>query len=383
MGHAVFVKVSDVAVVFAGGTPSRGNSTFYGGGIPWVKSGEVAGAPITATEETITEIGLKNSSAKWCKAGSSLLAMYGANAGEVGRLAIRATTNQAVLCVEARDPTDQEFLHYTLQTAGRSLVRLTQGSGQPNLNSAIIKSLSIPWPQSATRKRIANALIAVDNIASAMRQMIEVKSEFKKKLMADLLSGRLRFKEFRKEPWVTGQLGEFFRERSETGSQHLPLLAVTKRGIVPRAELQRRDTSSADKSRYKRVYRGDIAYNTMRMWQGVSGLSTDEGIVSPAYTVVVPNGKISGKYAKHLFKLPQVIHSFLRQSQGLVDDTLVLKFPRFSKVVVQFPANSDEQAEIATALDAVNHELDLLHSLVDAYEAKKYAIMRSVLLAQG
>ncbi|MFO4987002.1 hypothetical protein RCK87_24985, partial [Salmonella enterica subsp. enterica serovar 1,4,[5],12:i:-] len=94
--------------------------------------------------------------------------------------------------------------------------------------------------------------------------------------------------------------------------------------------LERRDTSAEDKSNYKVIRKGDIGYNTMRMWQGVFGLSAHDGIVSPAYTVVTPDrSRILGEFASHLFRHPRVVHTFRRYSQGLVDDTLLLKYPHF------------------------------------------------------
>jgi type I restriction enzyme S subunit len=147
------------------------------------------------------------------------------------------------------------------------------------------------------------------------------------------------------------------------------------RGLIPRDQLSKRDTSNPDKSKYKRVTLGDIAYNTMRMWQGVSALSTLEGIVSPAYTVATPTDKISGHFAKHLFKYPPVVNLFHRHSQGLVDDTLNLKFDRFSKIKLAIPRDTDEQARIAGVLDVCDTEIKLLSTLGKEFEDYKRALL--------
>jgi type I restriction enzyme S subunit len=139
--------------------------------------------------------------------------------------------------------------------------------------------------------------------------------------------------------WVSQKLGRVFKNRKEKDRPDLPLLAVTGTGgVVNRDTLERRDTSNSDKSKYLRVCQGDIAYNTMRMWQGVSGLVSKEGIISPAYTVCTPNDEILGKYAQYLFKLPELIKVFHRFSQGMVDDTLNLKFPHFSEIKTVIPS---------------------------------------------
>ncbi|MFA6959221.1 MAG: restriction endonuclease subunit S [Opitutaceae bacterium] len=156
------------------------------------------------------------------------------------------------------------------------------------------------------------------------------------------------------QEWECVPLGTIFAERAESGFNDLPLLAITgDRGVVPRDSLNRRDSSKEDKSAYLRVLPDDIAYNTMRMWQGVSGLSEHEGIVSPAYTVCRPLKGLIPSFAPHLLKHPANIRLFHRHSQGLVDDTLNLKFHHFEKIHVALPSTK-EQRRIATILKDVD-----------------------------
>lgn len=154
--------------------------------------------------------------------------------------------------------------------------------------------------------------------------------------------------------WNEYSLGTLFSQRKEKNYPELPLLAVTRNGgVVLRGSLDRRDTSNADKSKYLRVLPGDIAYNTMRMWQGVSGKSDNEGIVSPAYTICIPKKAILPEYVKHLFKLDLLVRVFHRNSQGLVDDTLNMKFNNFSRIKVKIPP-LPEQKKIASILTSVD-----------------------------
>jgi type I restriction enzyme S subunit len=198
--------------------------------------------------------------------------------------------------------------------------------------------------------------------------------------MQDLLTGRRRFPEFAAEPWDEASLGELFDERNERDCRTLPLLAVTSdRGIIPREEVGRKDTSNSDKSAYKRVRPGDIAYNTMRMWQGVSALSDLDGIVSPAYTVVTPKDRMLGTYAQHLLKLPRTVHEFLRRSQGLVDDTLSLKFPNFAKVRVRYPRDQAEQQAISDLLGQLDGEIVCLTQQSGAFGEFKRGLMQKLL----
>ncbi len=107
-----------------------------------------------------------------------------------------------------------------------------------------------------------------------------------------------RFPEFRDgKGWKRALLGKLFSDRQETGFVDLPLLSLMdKEGIVRQDETNRKNNSSADRSKYLRVVPGDIAYNTMRMWEGRSAYVGLEGLVSPAYTVCVPADDVNSPY---------------------------------------------------------------------------------------
>ena len=126
------------------------------------------------------------------------------------------------------------------------------------------------------------------------------------------------------------------------------LISVTiNDGIKKFSELGRHDNSNDDKSKYKKVCIGDIAYNSMRMWQGASGYSPYEGIVSPAYTVLSPNSGINSKCLAYQFKLPEMIHTFQINSQGITSDNWNLKYPALSEIEIFVSRNEKEQAKIA------------------------------------
>lgn len=166
---------------------------------------------------------------------------------------------------------------------------------------------------------------------------------------------RLRFAEFLDDPaWVETTLGNLFLERQESGVLNLPLLSLTEKdGIIRQDESNRKDNSNSDKSKYLRVLPGDIAYNTMRMWEGRSSYSRLEGMVSPAYTVCAPKANVNGLFFSYFFKNPQLINQFRRYSQGLVKDTLNLKFSEFSKIRTCLPS-PNEQKRIGECLASLD-----------------------------
>jgi type I restriction enzyme S subunit len=131
----------------SGGTPSRKQDDFFGGDIPWVKSGELHESPVIKTQELITKAGLDGSSAKLCPAGSVLLAMYGATVGETAILGIEAATNQAVCClVPHRKKMTSEFLYVQLLLLKEVLLGQRAGGAQPNISQRKIRDLEIIAP---------------------------------------------------------------------------------------------------------------------------------------------------------------------------------------------------------------------------------------------
>ena len=164
---------------------------------------------------------------------------------------------------------------------------------------------------------------------------------------------KIRFGEFT-DDWKLRKLGDCFSERSESMPDGELISVTINDGIKKFSELGRHDNSNEDKSKYKKVCVGDIAYNSMRMWQGASGYSPYEGIVSPAYTVLAPNEGIDSRCISYLFKRPDMIHKFQINSQGITSDNWNLKYPALSEIEILIPNDIREQkciAEYFTCLD--------------------------------
>ena len=177
--------------------------------------------------------------------------------------------------------------------------------------------------------------------------------------------------------WRQVRIGDIFQERSERGGTADELLSVTiNNGVKRQADTDKKDSSSEDKSNYKKVLPGDIVYNTMRMWQGASGVSPWAGIVSPAYTVIYPHGRQNTIFWAYAFKYWRLIQEFQKFSQGLTSDTWNLKYPQLSDIHVYEPS-IDEQ-------DAIVNILSMLDERVMAAEQElnKMRNLKSGLLQQ-
>jgi len=265
--------------------------------------------------------------------------------------------------------TSPRMVHYTGQTSISHFTR-----------EQFIK-VPIILPSASEQKKIAEILSTWDEAIDQMRRLIDAKKRRKKALMQQLLSGRKRLAGF-KGLWRGRPLGDVFGERNDVNGDDLPLLAITgKRGVIPASEIERKDSSNPDKSRYKIIRKGDIGYNTMRMWQGVSAVSGLDGIVSPAYTICVPKEDVDVRFMGYFFKFPPIVYLFWRYSQGLVSDTLNLKFNNFAQINVTIP-EAKEQCAIAKVLEIADNEIGTLEKKLTALEKQKRGLMQKLLTGE-
>lgn len=153
--------IAEVAITTSGGTPNRGNKEYYGGEIPWLKSGELNDGVITRSEEFITEEGLKNSSAKLHPVGTLLLAMYGATAGKTGIINFPASTNQAVCAIFPKEGIEKDYLYWFLRQHRYKFIEISKGGAQPNISQNVIKSTKIPVPEISTQKEVIQILKSI------------------------------------------------------------------------------------------------------------------------------------------------------------------------------------------------------------------------------
>ena len=159
----------------------------------------------------------------------------------------------------------------------------------------------------------------------------------------------------------------------------MELLSVTMNdGVMPRSEIEGKDNSSEDKSNYKVVCKGDMVYNSMRMWQGANGVSNYDGIVSPAYTVLMPTEEIDNQYFAALFKTSNLINEFRKNSQGLTSDTWNLKYPQIRPIRLYIPS-LQEQNKIASFIGTLEERIGKQRQLVDSLKKYKRGAVDAIL----
>jgi type I restriction enzyme S subunit len=300
--------------------------------------------------------------------------------GDVGKTEYDIVLGRGVAGIKGN-----EFIYQTLikMNCFGYWKRIIQGSTFESINSDDLKEAIIFLPTLPEQTLIGTFFRTLDTAITLHQRKLDGLRRLKKAYLQQMFPQdgervpRVRFAGFSGE-WVSRKLGEVFWERSERSADGELISVTINSGIIKSSSLDRKDKSSMDKSNYKKVEKGDIAYNSMRMWQGASGVSNYSGILSPAYTVIVPNVGTSSLFFAYMFKLTKIIQTFQASSQGLTSDTWNLKFPLLSDIVIVMPS-FDEQVAIGNffsnldnQITAQSQKLKQLNQLKSAYLQKMF-----------
>jgi type I restriction enzyme S subunit len=283
-----------------------------------------------------------------------------------------------VIVIRARGSVGHLYLSHLLKSDRfiSYVMSGAKGLKMPRGDVAVIREYAVPLPPTeAEQQKIAECLSTLDELMGATRQKLNALKAHKKGLMQQLFPRegetvpRLRFPEFRKAAgWATKVGGDLFAQRKEDGEDRLPIYSVTVNdGMIPRASFDRDFYDIEDPAGNKKVRKGDLAYNMMRMWQGAQGVASEDCMVSPAYVVLAPKSGVCSEFFAYLFKLPHSLALLTATSRGLTKDRLRLYFDDFAKMRLCVP-EKPEQHRIATCLSSLD---DLIAAQTDQLEALK------------
>ena len=214
------VKLEDVASeIKSGGTPPTRYTEYYGGDIPWLNTKEINFNRVFDTETKITEKGFENSSAKWVRKNSVIVALYGATSGKVALNKIPLTTNQACCSIQL-DVSQASYLYiyYDIFNRYNELVSLCSGAAQQNLNVGIIKNLKIFLPPLSEQKSIAEILSSLDDKIDLLHRQNKTLENMAQTLF------RKWFVEDVREEWEEKRIGElvgFIKGRKPTRAEDI------------------------------------------------------------------------------------------------------------------------------------------------------------------
>lgn len=250
---------------------------------------------------------------------------------------------------------DAKWLYYSL--AAFDLAKLNEATGVPSIGRDWLYKVPVGSEEYGEQRRIAEILSTVDEAIEQTEALIAKYQQIKAGLMHDLFTrgvtadGRLRptraqaphhYKKsaigWIPKEWECFTIGELFTRRAERGMAGLPVMSITMTGgLVERDSVDRRVESNLLPEDHLLVRRGDIAYNMMRMWQGVLGRAEYDCLVSPAYIVMKPGPYIDSMFAEYLLSTNMSIAWFKRLSYGVVDDRLRLYFRDLVRIRLSIP----------------------------------------------
>ena len=188
------VKLGEISTCYSGGTPSTQVPEYYDGEIPFINSGDLNQRHIKSVKGMLSSLGVENSSAKFVKKNTLLMALYGATAGVVAITHIDAVINQAVLAIVVKKNHDNNFIFFGLEQIKNTLVKKYRQGGQPNLSAKIIKSIKLRLPSLPEQKRITNILDTAKQEVESLKQLAEQYRTQKRGLMQKLLTGKWRIR---------------------------------------------------------------------------------------------------------------------------------------------------------------------------------------------
>ena len=265
---------------------------------------------------------------------------------------------------EGRSP-DPVFLGYALRSGvvRKHLARGAQGATRYNISKGVFRDVPLLLPEPAEQRKVAECLGSLDDLIAAETDALATLRRHKTGLMQQLFPRpgetrpRLRFPEFRDAgEWEKRKAGTLFKQRKEKGTPGLPIYSVTiDSGLVKRSSFDRNFYDIEDAAGNKKVRRGDIAYNMMRMWQGACGFAQEDCLVSPAYVVLKPGSDAHAPFFQYFFKLHSTLQILTAYSRGLTLDRLRLYFEDFvaMPLVVPSPAEQHRIADCLLSLDSL------------------------------
>ncbi|MCZ3740824.1 restriction endonuclease subunit S [Lactobacillus mulieris] len=258
------------------------------------------------------------------------------------------------------------------------------GSGRYKLNAAVLEKLPIKICNSKNEQiAIGKILASIDNLLSLQQRKLELEKALEKSLFQNLYTDfpnifpKLAFE---KSPWHAIKLQDAFTEISKRSKAGQLLTVSISKGIFPFNESERKNNSSSDKSKYKVVKINDIAYNTMRMWQGAEAVSRYDGIVSPAYTVIRAKKNQNPFFYAFMFKREKYLYLFQTYSQGLTSDTWNLKYPLFKEIKAMIPENLYIQDKIANILNTRLKHTELENTKLETFQALKQFLLQNLFI---
>ena len=372
-------KLGEISTFYSGGTPLTSKREYFDGDIPFIRSGEINS---DKTEQFISELGLKNSSAKLVEVGDILYALYGATSGEVGICKLNGAINQAVLCIKSNE--NHYFLFSYLRDKKESITNTFLQGGQGNLSADIVKKIELYIPSIKEQTKISSFLSKIDARITAQSKIIEGLKKLKVATAKKIFSQEFRFKDDKGNDfseWEEILLGEVMSIPEKTKAQNIDKnkLLTVKLHLKGVLKNDNTDTLSFGATNYFIRKKGQFIYGKQNLFNGAFDIIPDEfdGFLSSGDvpTLEINNSKINSSFLLYLmgrkeFYKPLEDFATGSGSKRIHENTLLgIKIP--------FPS-LPEQTKIANFLSAIDSKIDMENQLLQKLEEQKKYLLQNM-----
>ena len=382
------VKLKDIGEIFGGGTPSTANKEYWNGDILWLTPAEVTALKtkyLYDTERKITELGLKNSSAKMIKP-NSLIICTRATIGDCCINKKEISTNQGFKSITPNNNYDVVFLYYLINYNRNLLIANSSGSTFLEISKSNLENLSFYFPPLDEQKRIADILSTFDDLIENLTKLIEKKEIYKKGVMQRVLTGKVRFNGF-KDEWKTVRLGDI--ATFETGTSKSKYIDDNGKYIIidMGAVSEKGKIIANKKTNFNQEF---IKKNSLIMPKDDIG---NGRIIGKTAVIDIDNLYVLGD---HVFQLtiknnnPYFIsycinsHDNNKQIRRLCAGSMQIGLSKKSieNVRIKIPPSIEEQKKIGELLTLIDKDIEILKQILHLRKLQKKGVMQKLLTGE-
>ena len=377
-GEWTKIKLGDLGNFFSGGTPSSSRKDFYGGEIPFIRSGELHS---DSTALSITKEAYDSCSAKMVNKGDLLLALYGATSGDISISRISGAINQAILCIRPQYM-DAYFIKSLWEKHKKHILETYLQGGQGNLSSEIIKNISFFFPNSDEQFKISRLIHIIDDRIETQTKIIEELTTLRSALHQGIMSTGLE-----DGSWRMQTLDEVLSERTELNNEGHAVHSVSvSKGIVNQIEYLGRSFAAKDTSRYHVAYPGDVIYTKSPTGEFPYGIVKQSQIsikaaLSPLYGVYVPiSPEIGYIIHNHFLSAKNALNYLHPLIQKGAKNTINITNQRFLQNSMPLPTNKNAALLYYNAIKTVSDKIILEEMVMEKFQSQKSFLLKTMFI---
>ena len=385
-------SLGEIAKIIGGGTPDTSVAEYWGGNVQWFTPTEIKSKYASNSLRTITESGLKDSSAKLLPVGTLLFSSR-ATVGDVSIALNECTTNQGFQSMVVGDKNNKEFIYYWILNNKKTFLEKASGSTFLEISKKEIEKLPVQLPSIKEQTKIANFLTAVDKKITQLTQKHDLLTQYKKGVMKQIFSQKLRFKDDDGKnfpEWKKKLISEALNNYGGTALEEYVCSDGTHNFIsIGNYEKNGNYFDNGqrivlnEKTKQKLLKKDDLVMVLNDKTQagdliGATLLIKDDNKFiynQRSERLVCNRGVVEPKFIWHLFNSVKFRKEIFSISQG--GTQIYVNFPAVKKINISVP-NIKEQTKIANFLTALDDKITATQTQLQAVKQYKQGLLQQM-----